>query len=100
MRMVDRLLPHPVHYPATMALQPPRTARCPQSEDHMTPATPAPPTLPVHLGRYRIVSRLGEGGMGTVYLAQDPNINNRRVAVKVPRFEVPAPPEVVARFQR
>jgi serine/threonine protein kinase len=45
--------------------------------------------LPERLGRYRIVGRLGGGGTGQVYRAEDPNLN-RMVAIKVPRFEGPA----------
>jgi serine/threonine protein kinase len=37
---------------------------------------------PATLGRYQILSRLGAGGMGEVYLAEDPLLN-RKVAVKV-----------------
>ncbi len=33
------------------------------------------------VAHYRIVSRIGAGGMGTVYLAEDTNLN-RRVALK------------------
>jgi tetratricopeptide (TPR) repeat protein len=36
------------------------------------------------LGRYSVLSRLGQGGMGTVYAAYDPQLD-RRVAIKVLR---------------
>src|SRR5690349_10872463 len=59
---------------------------------------PAPlrPTDPRYIGRYRLLSRLGEGGMGTVFLAAAPA--GRPVAVKVIRPEYRHEPQFRARF--
>src|SRR5271169_2092306 len=41
---------------------------------------------PREIGRYRVVRRLGQGGFGRVYLAQDDDLD-RSVAIKVPNPE-------------
>src|SRR5437870_4904217 len=43
------------------------------------------------LGRYRLLQGIGSGGMGEVYLAEDPSIN-RQVAIKVIRTEIASYP--------
>lgn len=50
------------------------------------------------IGKYEIVSQLGAGGMGSVYLAHDPGLD-REVAIKVLRAAV-ADDELRARFLR
>ncbi len=50
-------------------------------------------------GRYRVVKRLGEGGMGEVYLAMHEAIE-KKVALKVLRTEYSAKADIVTRFQQ
>lgn len=52
---------------------------------------------PQHIGRYEIQRTIGQGGMGTVYLARDPKLN-REVAVKVLAPHVDDP-ELRRRFE-
>ena len=37
------------------------------------------------IGRYEVLKPLGQGGMGSIYLACDPNIGNRAVVIKLLR---------------
>jgi hypothetical protein len=63
-------------------------------------ATPgSPPALPERFGRYLIRRRLGQGGMGTVYLAHD-TVLDLEVALKVPRPAGDSSPDFVGRFYR
>ena len=49
--------------------------------------------------RYRVLKKLGEGGMGQVYLAEHVRMK-RKSALKVMRPDVGADPDAVARFTR
>jgi len=60
--------------------------------------TPLRQTDPAQVGRYRLVARLGAGGMGVVYLGEDPT--GQQVAVKVLRPELADNPEFRVRFGR
>ena len=50
------------------------------------------------IGHYRLLQKIGEGGMGEVWLAEQTNPIRRRVAVKVIRTGMDSR-EVIARFQ-
>jgi len=63
-------------------------------------AAHSPPVdLPKTFGRYRIQSRLGQGGMGSVFLARDTQLE-REVALKVPRLANDETGTLVQRFLR
>jgi Tol biopolymer transport system component len=60
---------------------------------------PALMTQPSTIAHYRIASKLGEGGMGAVYLAIDTKLN-REVAIKVLPDALAGDPDYLARFTR
>ena len=55
--------------------------------------------VPAAVGRYRVVSVLGRGGMGAVYLAEDP-AGGRRVAVKRLASDLAGSDRALQRFRR
>jgi tRNA A-37 threonylcarbamoyl transferase component Bud32 len=48
---------------------------------------------------YRVTHRVGAGGMGAVYAAEEPRIG-KRVAIKILKRDLAADPDMVARFER
>jgi len=54
---------------------------------------------PRTIGRYQVLRPIGQGGMGTVYLAEDPLLK-RQVAIKVVRVTGAARHQAMLRFRR
>src|ERR1051325_5188638 len=52
------------------------------------------PAIPENIAHYRILQRLGKGGMGEVFLGEDTRQHNRRVALKI------LPPELLTEERR
>jgi predicted Ser/Thr protein kinase len=56
-------------------------------------------TSPVVIGRYQVVRRLGAGGMGSVFLARDPELD-RSLAIKLVKDDLAEDAELRERFVR
>jgi formylglycine-generating enzyme required for sulfatase activity len=61
--------------------------------------TPTPPTPPKTIGPFRILALLGEGGMGSVYRAEQLEPVHRFVAIKLIRTGLEGSPTATARFE-
>ncbi len=64
-----------------------------------TAARVNPPPMPGAIGGYRVLERVGAGGMGVVYKGQHPKLK-RLVAIKLLPIQRWAGPAAVARFER
>ena len=71
----------------TSASQPPKTA-----------ANPSDPAGSKWIGRYKLLQEIGEGGMGTVWMAEQEEPVRRRVALKVIKTGMDTK-QVIARFE-
>ncbi|MFK7821444.1 MAG: protein kinase [Planctomycetaceae bacterium] len=55
-------------------------------------------TIPAQVGRYKILEQIGEGGMGSVFMAEQSEPLKRRVALKVIKAGMDSE-QVIARFE-
>src|SRR5262245_60145760 len=62
---------------------------------HFAPLTEGPGTV---IGRYKLLQKIGEGGMGVVYMAEQEEPVRRRVALKIIKLGMDTK-QVVARFE-
>ena len=51
------------------------------------------------ISHYKVLEKIGQGGMGTVYSAEDTNLS-REVAIKVLPAQFTQDPQRLARFER
>ncbi len=82
----------------TPALEPSLVVRSPPPEGPEPGFLPATEKVGDRIGRYRLLEKIGEGGAGVVYLAEQEEPVRRRVALKVIKLGMDTR-SVVARFE-
>jgi eukaryotic-like serine/threonine-protein kinase len=93
-----RLIPaHPPQPPPAATAPPPATT--PPTTVPPAPTTPPDATAARQIGKYRIKSELGRGGMGAVYLAEQMGLG-REVAIKELIPSAAADPTALMRFMQ
>jgi len=87
--------------PTCQSTYPDDFSLCPHDGAHLTAqATETEAQLAAGLSsRFRLVRRLGKGGMGTVFLAEQIGVGNRPVALKVLNRKFLDDPDFLLRFQ-
>jgi non-specific serine/threonine protein kinase/serine/threonine-protein kinase len=70
----------------------------PPDSEKSTESMTGPPGTPERIGPYKTLQKLGEGGMGIVYLAEQEKPIRRRVALKVIKLGMDTK-QVIARFE-
>ena len=93
---VDRLVAD--HFRAGDFLERPPVDLPPDETAAFTPGV-GDPAAGVKVGPYKLLQRIGEGGMGTVWVADQTEPIKRRVAVKMIRVERGSSATVLARFE-
>jgi protein kinase-like protein len=103
---VDATMRLPVQHPSTppepAAFAVEQTMRLPAQKPPDTPPSTAPPPSaagPRHIGKYIIKGELGRGGMGAVYLAEQPGLG-REVAIKELIQSAAVDPTALKRFMQ
>ena len=76
--------------PAKRAAEPGRTIKLSLSDEEESPGT--------MIGRYKLLEKIGEGGFGVVYVAEQREPVKRRVALKIIKLGMDTK-QVVARFE-
>ncbi|PWU10183.1 MAG: hypothetical protein C5B50_25985 [Verrucomicrobia bacterium] len=82
----------------------PRTPKGPAASEPAAPPPPAPPEPPADespartIGRYKLLEKIGEGGFGEVWMAEQREPVKRRVALKILKLGMDTR-QIVARFE-
>jgi serine/threonine protein kinase len=99
--LIKQLSRLPAPAPSVLSQAPQAATRIPEEtqELHRFFAPPQSPEEIGRLGDYRLLEVLGSGGMGVVFLADDPQLQ-RRVALKVMKPVLAASPAARQRFVR